>query len=301
MAAAPVQAQGEHQFIVNGVRLWYRIAGPSNAGPPVIYLHGGPGYNSHSFSVIAGPRLERKLTMVYLDQRGSGRSERPWDKAYSIELLVQDVEGLRKQIGAPRVALIGHSFGGTIALEYAARYPDRVSKVVFVDGLSDGPASMANWRLRLRQERPGEVARIVTHAPADSCEEAKQTQLLVGKILGSDSKGFFDRLQFIDQELRKKQDKIDEQSGLENTGELSNALFSSGLACYRFTAYSKLTMPVLIIGGRKDGAIGIEPMRRLAQSLPRATLVEYENSAHFPYVEEPDRFAADVLGFLANR
>src|SRR5690606_34973811 len=110
-----------------------------------------------------------------------------------------------------------------------------------------------------------------------------------------------DRLQFIDQELRKKQDKIDEQSGLENTGELSNALFSSGLACYRFTAHSKLTMPVLIIGGRHDGTIGMESMRRLARSLPRATLVEYENSAHFPYVEEPDRFAADVIRFLANR
>ena len=73
------------------------------------------------------------------------------------------------------------------------------------------------------------------------------------------------------------------KSGLKNTGELSNALFSGGLACYCFTQHSRLTMPVLVIGGRHDGAIGMAPLRELAAKLPHATLSEYEQSAHFPY------------------
>ena len=59
-------------------------------------------------------------------------------------------------------------------------------------------------------------------------------------------------------------------------------------------------MPVLVIGGRQDGAIGIKTMRDLASKLPNAKFIEYEKSAHFPYVEEPERFAADVTAFLSE-
>lgn len=57
---------------------------------PVVYLHGGPGQGSQSFAKFAGPELEKGLRMVYLDQRGSGRSERPWNKAYSLDLFVEE-------------------------------------------------------------------------------------------------------------------------------------------------------------------------------------------------------------------
>jgi proline iminopeptidase len=232
--------------------------------------------------------------MVYLDQRGSGRSERPWTQAYSIQALIDDIEALRLRLGAPKIALMGHSFGGVLALEYAARYPEHVSRVVFVDGLSDGPASMKVWRERLENKTLPDGA-------GDSCAEAKANMAFVNQSTGKNGKAFFDQLQFVDQEVRKQQDAIDDASGLKNTGELSNALFSGGLACYRFTQHSRLTMPVLVIGGRHDGAIGMKPMRELAAKLPQATLLEYECSAHFPYLEERDRFAADVVAFLKQR
>src|SRR6185437_11360454 len=56
---------GEHDVVVNGVRLWYRVAGTSKAGtPPVLFLHGGPGYNSYSFAALEGPLLEKSLRMI---------------------------------------------------------------------------------------------------------------------------------------------------------------------------------------------------------------------------------------------
>src|SRR2546428_5925965 len=131
---------GPHQVVVNNVRLWYRVAGRLAPGvPPVVFLHGGPGQGSYHFAALVGPSLEHSLRMVYFDQRGSGNSERPWTGEYSMATLVEDIEGLRRELGVPQIALIGHSFGGTLALEYAATYPAHVARVVIVAGPA-GPA-----------------------------------------------------------------------------------------------------------------------------------------------------------------
>ena len=79
--------------------------------------------------------------------------------------------------------------------------------------------------------------------PSDSdrvCADAKANMAFVNQSTGKNGKAFFDSMQFSDQEIRKKQDAVDERSGLKNTGELSNALFSGGLGCYRFTQHSRL-------------------------------------------------------------
>ena len=103
------------------MHLWYREAGVgSTSTPPVVFLHDGPGYNSYSFAALKGPRLESTLRMIYLDQRGNGRSERSANRDYAMTTLVADVQALRQQFGVPRIAIIGHSFGTILALEYAA-------------------------------------------------------------------------------------------------------------------------------------------------------------------------------------
>lgn len=287
--ALPICAQpaADSLTLLNGVHLYYRVAGTGAPdATPVIFLHGGPGYNSHSFAVQAGPLLEPHLKMVYLDQRGCGRSERPADGAYSLDLLVEDVEALRQHLGATQIVPMGHSFGGAVALEYAARYPEHVARLVLVDPLSDTPGSMDSWREALRRWHP-ELA-----AQADSTGD------LWAALNQAGGQDFFNRMQFRDQRLRERQDSLDTASGLVNSGELSNALWQQGLADYRFTAFDRLTMPVLVLGGAADYAIGPVTMEALAQVLPHATFHRYDASAHFPYVEEPERFARDVTAFL---
>ena len=133
LLSAPVLASssdplstGVHNEVINGVRLWYRVAGPAKS-PPVVFLHGGPGQGSQTFSRFAGPALERTNRMVYLDQRGSGRSEKHWRKEYTLSLMVDDLEQLRRKWSADRTAIVGHSFGTVLGLEYAATYPQHVS------------------------------------------------------------------------------------------------------------------------------------------------------------------------------
>jgi proline iminopeptidase len=293
--AEPPLATGEHHRVVNGVRLYYRVAG--EAPPwraPVLFLHGGPGYNSYSFARLMGPRLEKARRMVYLDQRGCGRSERPWDGHYSLEVLVADLEALRQELGVERWVLMGHSFGGTLALEYAARHPEHVAGVVDVSGLSDSAASFATWKRELERLHPGRL----TETASD--EDASDYTQVMRALRGLDARGFFNTLQFRNTVYLQMQEAVDVESGLRNTGELSRALFSNELASYRFTASERITAPVLIVGGRYDHAIGLESMQALAKLLPRATLLEYEQSGHFPYLEEADRFEQDVTRFLSS-
>jgi proline iminopeptidase len=293
-ARAPL-ATGEHERVVNGVRLYYRVAGEAPAWrAPVLFLHGGPGHNSYSFARLMGPRLEKSRRMVYLDQRGCGRSERPWDGRYSLEVLVADLEALRQELGVERWALLGHSFGGTLALEYAARYPQHVAGVVFVSGFSDASASFSTWKSELERQYPGRLAE------TNTSEQSSDYERVMRALEGLDARGFFHSLQYRDNLYFQMQEALDAESGLYNTGELSQALFSNELPRYRFTAAERLTAPVLVIGGRYDQSIGLESMKALAKALPRATLLEYERSGHFPYLEEADRFEQDVSRFLSS-
>lgn len=305
---------GEHNVVLNGVRLWYEVEGQKRSGDaPLIYLHGGPGYNSFSFKQTIGPRLERHALMIYLDQRGCGHSERPWTNDYALSTMVEDVEALRKSLGVTKISLLGHSFGGTIALEYASRYPGNVQKLIVVDGAADLPGTLKLWRTEIEQRYPdawasalsGDRGKSYQQAikNGDSCASTKALFAVETDALAKiDSPRFHNWQQFHDQRYQKEQAEMDAASGLSNTGELSRFCFGpdSQFLCYKFTAYDRLTMPALIMVGKYDGAVGVDQMRCLADHLPHARFDEFDESAHFPYAEEPERFEKDLADFLSS-
>jgi proline iminopeptidase len=300
-AAPPTTSMqpGEHQAIVNGVRLWYKVAGQDTgkSGAPLLFLHGGPGYNSYSFEVQAGHALESRLKMIYLDQRGSGRSERPWTGAYSMPAMVEDIEALRKQLGVPRLALMGHSFGGALALEYAAAYSQHVAKLVLVSAASSIPDACAARVAFLTQRYPAELAQ--ARAAAAERKEAPDDCYFAFNSVPDDIRDRVnDETMFPDMARVQEQKDVDAKSGLRNTGELGGALWNNGFLSYRFDRYARLTMPVLVLAGKDDYAIGLPAQRALASRLPQAKLVEYAGAGHFPYLDVPQRFTRDVVGFL---
>ena len=296
---APVRnaSHGEwRDLLSHGVRLSYRVAGRKD-GVPVVYLHGGPGQGSQSFAAFAGPKLERSLRMVYLDQRGSGRSERPWNNAYSLDLLVQDLEQLRRALRAPRIALIGHSVGTIIAMEYGARYPGRVTRMVLAAAGPDLPATFNIQCDRLALLDPEAHRRALAAAKPGS---RRKCDVYSGAFQGSGLQDFVNSNMFPLDSTREAVAAADRADGLRNTGELSRALIEQGILEYRFADPGKLTMPVLIIAGARDFQASVEPQRALASALPNGRIVEYPEGGHFMFVEDPDRFAADVIAFLSD-
>ncbi|HKV46624.1 MAG TPA: alpha/beta hydrolase [Candidatus Acidoferrales bacterium] len=108
-------------------------AGVTPKDEPIVFIHGGPGAFSLDLDHDFYKRFAAYSFRVYIyDQEGSGLSGRlPHVRDYSVDRMVDDLEAIRKSIGVPRMILIGHSWGATLAASYMARYPGHVEKVVF--------------------------------------------------------------------------------------------------------------------------------------------------------------------------
>ena len=301
-AASPALRPGRHEVTLNGVRHVYHVGGstPTDA-PPVVFLHGGPGQGSAHFEALAGPYMERRLRVVYFDQRGSGYSERPASGDYAIATLVEDIEALRRALGVSQLALVGHSFGGLLALEYGAKYPENVSHLVFVSGLWDTDLQCRLRARRLAERRPEAYARVSGDTIGADGKRRSHCELEFTALHGAEREAYSTELMFPDPAVSARIDSVNAARDVRNTGEMGRALFSNGLVWYRFTAFDRLTMPVLVIAGKHDGAAQPAGLRELARRLPRARFVEYERSGHFVYLDEPERFATEVAAFVLDR
>ena len=287
---------GEHRATLNGSTIWYRVAGRWNGrSAPVVYLAGGPGGNSYPFEKVGGPQLERDRLVVYYDQRGTGRSERPESGDYAISTLVDDIEALRVHLGVPRISLLAHSFGAVLALEYGAKYPDRLEAAVLAGPLWNAPSSCVEHIERLAVLRPEAYAQLMARgmpAEDDACGASP--------IRGRERERITEANMFPNPATQALLNRLETESQLTNTGELGRAVFQQGLTRYRFSGAPRVTAPVLVIGGSKDYAAGPRTQRRLADVLPHGRYLEYEGLGHWMFLEDPERFARDAATFLRS-
>ena len=121
---------GSHYVQLRDIRLHFVVAGH---GPYVFVISLGWGIGSAYLQNGLAP-LKNRFTLIFLDERGSGESSRPSDAlTMSTAMMADDLEDLRRSLGLQSVDLLAHSHGGTIALDYAERYPDRVGKLALID------------------------------------------------------------------------------------------------------------------------------------------------------------------------
>lgn len=120
--------------------LYHRWLGPQDAKVTIAYIHGGPGYNCASFEADMAPRLAKigYQVLVY-DQRGSGRSEATKGE-FTYAEAVEDLLTLLNERDIPEAVLFGHSFGGSIAVEFAKAHPDRTRGILLISAPLDFPA-----------------------------------------------------------------------------------------------------------------------------------------------------------------
>lgn len=119
----------QSQFIdENGGIIHFRVFGD---GTPVLIINGGPGMNSDGFSGLAETLGESYKAIIY-DQRGTGRSELPEisSRSITLDLMVKDIEAIRKELKLEEWIILGHSFGGILASYYTSKHPTRVSGLI---------------------------------------------------------------------------------------------------------------------------------------------------------------------------
>jgi len=118
----------EEGFVdANGMLIYYKALG---RGDPLVVVHGGPGASHDYFLPYLVP-LARTNRLVFIDERGSGRSEKLEDPSgYTVESMVEDVEAVRVALGLGKISLLGHSYGGVVAQAYALKYQGRLSHLL---------------------------------------------------------------------------------------------------------------------------------------------------------------------------
>ncbi len=111
----------------NGVLIYYEAFGQ---GSPLVLVHGGPGASHDYFLPYLAP-LARTHRLIFIDERGSGKSEKLDDPSgYTVEAMVEDVEQVRRELKLGKIALLGHSYGGVLAQAYALKYQQNLSALL---------------------------------------------------------------------------------------------------------------------------------------------------------------------------
>ena len=144
-------ANGEGYVKVEGGRIWYKVVGKGK-GVPLLLIHGGPGSRSCS-GLEEYSQLANERQVIFYDQLGSGKSDRPTDTSlWRVSRFADEIDSLRKALGLGKLHILGHSWGGSVLAEYmVAKKPEGVASAIFSSPLISTPAWMNDARILVSQ------------------------------------------------------------------------------------------------------------------------------------------------------
>ncbi|MEU2284195.1 alpha/beta hydrolase [Streptomyces sp. NPDC013178] len=272
----------------DGTELAYHVRGE---GDPLLVLPGGPGQDSEYLADLGGLTAHRRLLL--LDLRGTGDSAVPADPAtYRCDRQVEDVEALRVRLGLERMDLLAHSAGGNLAMLYAARYPQRVARLVLVTTIpwALGRPATPEDRLaaaRLRKDEPWFPA-------AFPAFEA----WLTGEGEGDDDFAAFGGFFYgrWDDTARAHAAGMEERAN-HDAEERFHGPGAYDPPALR-TALAQVTAPVLVLAGEVDGGPRPELARAVADAFPHAEFAVQPGAGHYPWLDDPEWFVRRTTAFL---
>lgn len=278
--------------------MWFRTRGEVTH-PPVLFVHGGPGYNSYAFDLAVGERLAGQLRLVLVDHRGAGRSATAGGPV-SVGATLADFEALREHLGIDRWFVVAHSFGGALALNYVRRYPESSAGLILVETSADLPDALDHQVdvVASRAEELWPAAREDLQRLAEGHEPPMSRLMRAYAVVGREE--LQRALHWRSAENQREADGWDRASGLLRCTRrgVIEAYEEAGWFTTP-TGGERLEVPGILIGGRHSEVIGEANLRASAAAW-EVPLHFLEESGHFPYVEEPDEFTALVTSWVAE-
>jgi proline iminopeptidase len=275
----------------DGTGLAFRTSG-AGAEPPVVCLPGGPMRAGAYLGDLGGLAARRRIAV--LDLRGTGDSERPADPgSYRCDRQVDDVEALRKHLGLDRLDLLGHSAGASLALRYAARYPDRLRRLVLVTPSTRavGFELTVAQRRRIMARRSGEP----WYAEAAAAYGSIAGRTATGADWAAVAPMYYGRW---DEAARRHQAA---EPGQRN-GSAARIYNSAGAFEPEATreALTAVVAPVLVLAGELDWIVSPALAADVAALFPRGQVVVQPNAAHYPWLDAPAAFVTAVGTLLSG-
>jgi proline iminopeptidase len=277
---------------IDDCSLWVAGRGPED-GFPLIVLHGGPGLDHHEFGDYLDPVCDDGIRLLLVDQRAQGRSEPTPPSTWTLERMAQDVIMLALALKLQRYAVLGHSYGGFVALQNGVDYPGQAVATV----VSGGVASV--------RDLEGVVDALESFEPAELREQVASSWERESSVTTSEevARLLHDQLPF---HFRDPNDPRIAEYERRSAG----AVYAPEVLRHFATAeyggidledrLSEVTQPVLVLAGRHDRVCPAEASERMARLVPRAELHVFGESAHMTFVEEPEAYLKVVRGFLAR-
>lgn len=270
--------------LVRGVTLFERRVGE---GPPVVVLHGGPGAH-HDYLLPGFDRLATGRTLIYYDQRGGGRSPVARDVAVGWREQVADLGALRVSWGFERLAIVGYSWGGLLALLYALEHPDRISHLALVSAAPAWRAARAEFEARFAARSAAPAIQALRAALQASGLREQDPEAYRRRTFELSVAGYF-----------HDPAKVSDLTAFRVTGRTQQEVWES-LGDYDLRPrLAALKFPAIVVHG-DDDPIPAESARTVA-ALLGAPFHLLPACGHAPQVEAVDRLVAILDGFLPWR
>jgi pimeloyl-ACP methyl ester carboxylesterase len=296
---------------LGGLDQWVMIRGKSVASPPLILLHGGPGFGETALFRHFNAPLETCFTAVYWDQRGAGKS---YDATVSpssmtVEQFISDlnelIDTVCERLGKTKVTIFGHSWGSVLGVLYAARFPGKVAAYVGSGQIGDWPAAeSASYELALAEARRlgnrkalGKL-RAIGSPPygADAVFTERTWSLRLSGGMRPQDLWKMGRAVLGGQEPSI----IELPSGWRGFHFSMNAMWPEVSCLNLIELVPALQMPVFFLLGRRDPWVRPETSVAYFDALtaPVKKLVWFEHSGHEPFVDEPGKFNATMANLV---
>jgi pimeloyl-ACP methyl ester carboxylesterase len=254
----------DHFVVVENLRVHYIATG---TGRTVVMIHGNAG-NVEDFNFGTVALLSPEYRVVAIDRPGHGSSDRPAQKAATIEYQAQLLHQTLSSLGISRPILVGHSWGAALALAYSLKYPNEVSGMVLLAPAAY-PDSGGNWLLRATTRTPviGDLS-LLFGTPLVGRRMLKQA-LIQAFYPEAVPNNYFKIASSL--WLGRKQLK----AYIEDEWALNNSLRSMS------QRYSDIKIPVVIVTGKEDKIVSTkENAYRLQAVIPGSQLIELKNTGH---------------------
>ncbi len=275
----------------DGTRLFFDVVGPGlepaddhmAERPTLLLLHGGPGFDHSAFR----PEFDQLADMaqiVLLDHHSQGRSDdRPRDD-WTLDCWADDVRRFCDAVGIERPVVLGNSFGGMVAMHYAARHPDHPRALVLSSTAArNDVAAIASWFTRLGGDRAGELAAAFFGGTATAEESVEYLEVCGPHYTRTDGNVLATPFAIMRFDVTQH----------FFTGENQRFDLRPGLAA--------IAAPTLVLAGGLDPVCPIEGMREIASLIDPdlVTLEEFPDCGHGVFRDDPERAFAALRRFLA--
>jgi pimeloyl-ACP methyl ester carboxylesterase len=290
---------------LGGLDQWVMMRGESVANPPLILLHGGPGFSETGLFRYFNAPLEKSFAVIYWDQRGAGKSSDPTIARSSMTVgqfisdLDELVDAVCQRLGADRVVIFGHSWGSVLGVLYAARFPEKVLAYVGSGQIGDWPAAES-----------GSYEFALTEAQRRGNRRAVRKLRAIGPPPYPAKAVFTERTQVVRLEggmrpgalwkmgravLASRESSIFELPGtIRGFRSTMDAMWPEVSRLNLIELVPALRMPLFFLLGRNDHFVPPKTSVDYFEALtgPSKKLVWFENSGHEPFVDEPGKFNA---------